>query len=96
MGRVAVATKEKAPAGIGHNIGVSSEELMSFINRIENLIESRQETNAEIKEVYDEAAGQGFDKRTIREVIRLRALDPATLEERESLRDRYLSAIGLI
>ncbi len=82
--------------GVGHNTGVTPDKLKYIIERVEALIESRRETNEEIKEIMDEAAGQGFDKRTIREVIKLRALDSETREERENLRDMYLSAIGLI
>ena len=69
---------------------------MSTIKKVEALIEDRSNINADIKECLDSAEGQGLNKRTIREMIRLRALDSTEREEREELRDLYLHAIGLL
>ena len=80
---------------IGHN-SIASELLNDTIKSVEALIEDRANINADIKEALDAAANQGLDKRTIREMIRLRALDQTVREEREELRDLYLHAVGLL
>jgi len=81
--------------GVGHN-SLAREELEKTIVAIEALIEERNNINQDIKAALEVAAQKGLDKRTIREALKQRALDPAVREERESLRDLYLSALGLI
>ncbi len=81
--------------GVGHN-SLAREELEKTIVAIEALIEERNNINQDIKAALEVAAQRGLDKRTIREALKQRALDPAVREERESLRDLYLSALGLI
>jgi len=81
--------------GVGHN-SFAREELEKTIVAIEALIEERNNINQDIKATLEVAAQKGLDKRTIREALKQRALDPSVREERESLRDLYLSALGLI
>jgi uncharacterized protein (UPF0335 family) len=68
--------------------------LKSFIERIERLEEDKAAISADMKEVYAEAKGEGFDVKIIRKVIRLRKQDKVKREEEEALIDLYLSAIG--
>lgn len=68
--------------------------LKSFIERIERLEEDKAGIAADMKEVYAEAKGEGFDVKIIRKVIRLRKQDKVKREEEEALIDLYLSAIG--
>ena len=74
--------------------GFAKDQLKSFINRIERLEEERAALSADIREVYSEAKGHGFDTKIMRKVVRLRKQDRAKRLEEESLVDLYLSAIG--
>ncbi len=68
--------------------------LKSFIERIERLEEDKAAVSADMKEVYLEAKGEGFDTKILRKVIRLRKQDVAQRQEEEALIELYLSAIG--
>ena len=69
-------------------------QLKSVIERIERLEEDKAAISADLKEVYLEAKGNGFDVKIIRKVIRLRKQDTAKRQEEDALVDLYLSAIG--
>ncbi len=75
--------------------GFAKEHLRSFIERIERLEEERTALTADIREVYSEAKGQGFDTKIMRQVVRLRKLDTADRQEQEAILDLYLSALGM-
>jgi uncharacterized protein (UPF0335 family) len=75
--------------------GVAGERLKSFIERIERLEEEKRALAADIKEVYSEAKGAGFDIRTMREIIRIRRMDEDDFDEREALLDTYKRALGM-
>ena len=68
--------------------------LKSFIERIERLEEDKAAISNDLKEVYAEAKGEGFDTKILRKVIRLRRQDKAQRQEEEALIELYLSAIG--
>lgn len=76
--------------------GVAGERLKSFIERIERLEEEKRALAADIKEVYSEAKGAGFDVKTMRELIKIRRLDEDDLDEREALLDTYKRALGML
>ena len=76
--------------------GVAAERLKSFIERIERLEEEKRALAADIKEVYSEAKGAGFDVKTIRELIKIRRMDEEDLDEREALLDTYKRALGMM
>ena len=75
--------------------GFAKEQLKSFIDRIERLEEERAALSADIKEVYSEAKGTGFDTKIMRQVIRLRKLEKADFQEQEAILDLYLSALDM-
>jgi uncharacterized protein (UPF0335 family) len=75
--------------------GFAKERLRSFVDRIERLEEERAALGADIREVYSEAKGEGFDTKTLRQVVRLRKLDKADFQEREAMLDLYLGALGM-
>jgi len=75
--------------------GFAKERLRSFVDRIERLEEERAALSADIREVYSEAKGEGFDTKTMRQVVRLRKLDKADFQEREAMLDLYLGALGM-
>ena len=87
---------------IGHNSGESPEvltataqgRLKTIIERVERLEEDKAAVMNDIKEVFAEAKGEGFDVKILRKVIRLRKLDKVNRQEEEALIDLYLSAIG--
>ena len=68
--------------------------LKSFIERIERLEEDKAAIAGDLKEVFAEAKGEGFDVKIMRKVIRLRKLDKVKRQEEEALIDLYVSAIG--
>ena len=76
--------------------GIAGERLRSFVERIERLEEEKRTLAADIKEVYAEAKGTGFDPKIMRQVIRLRRMDKDDLDEQESLLDVYKRALGML
>jgi uncharacterized protein (UPF0335 family) len=68
--------------------------LKTIIERIERLEEEKAGIASDIKDIYAEAKGDGFDVKTLRKVVRLRKQDKAKRQEEEALLDLYLSAIG--
>lgn len=84
----------------GHNSkakvgGVAVEQLKSIIARIEKLEEEKVETVGDIKEVYGEAHGNGFDVKAIRTIIRLRKMDAQEREEADAILNTYMVALGM-
>ena len=76
--------------------GFGKDRLRSFVERVERLEEERAALSADIREVYSEAKGEGFDTKTMRQVVRLRKLDKAEFEESEALLDTYKRALNMI
>jgi uncharacterized protein (UPF0335 family) len=76
--------------------GIAGERLRSFIERIERLEEERRTLGADIKEVYAEAKGTGFDAKIMRQIIRIRRMDKDDLDEQETLLDIYKRALGML
>jgi len=75
--------------------GFAKEHLRSFIERIERLEEEKKALADDIKEVYSEAKGTGFDTKVMRQVIRLRKMESADRQEQEAMLDLYLGALGM-
>lgn len=75
--------------------GISGERLRSFIERVERLNEEKQTLAEDIKEVFAEAKGTGFDTRIMRLLIKIRKMDKDDLDEQEALLDTYKRAIGM-
>jgi len=75
--------------------GVAGERLKSFIERIERLEEEKAGLAEDIKEVYAELKGVGFDVKTIRKIVALRKMDGEKRREAEELLDLYKSAVGM-
>ena len=75
--------------------GISGERLRSFIQRIEKLEEDKAAVGEDLKEVYAEAKGVGFDTKIIRQIVRLRKIEVEKRRESEELLDLYKAAIGM-
>lgn len=73
---------------------VAGERLKLFIERVERLEEEKKEVMDQIKEVYAEAKGEGYETKVMRQIVRLRKMDRSDRQEQEALLDLYLSAIG--
>lgn len=74
---------------------VAAGQLRAFIERIERLEEEKKTIADDIKEVFAEAKGTGFDTKAMRTIIRLRKKDRAEREEEEAILDMYLNALGM-
>lgn len=80
---------------IGHN-SISVEQLKAIIERIEKLEEEKAGIASDIKDIFAEAKGNGYDVKTIRKVLSLRKQDAAERDEAEYLLDTYKRALGMI
>jgi uncharacterized protein (UPF0335 family) len=81
-----------AKAGAG---GVAGERLKSFIERIERLEEEKKALADDIRDVYAEAKADGFDAKTMRQIVKLRKMDKDDLDEQEALLETYMHALGM-
>jgi len=75
--------------------GIAVERLKSFIERIERLEEEKRVLSGDIKEVYAEAKGTGFEPKIMRQIIKIRRMDKEEVDEEESLLDLYKRALGM-
>ncbi len=75
---------------------ISADRLKSFIERIEKLEEERKAIGGDIKDVYSEAKGVGYDVATMRKIVAIRAKDTADVAEQETLLDVYKHALGML
>ena len=75
--------------------GVAASQLRSFVERIERLEEDKKGIADDIRDVYAEAKGSGFDAKVMRQVVRLRKKDAGERQEEEALLDLYMHALGM-
>ncbi|WP_028880262.1 DUF2312 domain-containing protein [Terasakiella pusilla] len=75
--------------------GIAGDHLRSFIERIERLEEEKAALSADIKDVYAEAKGTGFDVKIMRQLIRLRKMEDHDRSEQEEILDLYKRALGM-
>jgi uncharacterized protein (UPF0335 family) len=76
--------------------GVAADQLLSYIERIENLEEEKAGVSADIKNVFAEAKSNGFDVKTMREIIKIRKLEAIVRQEQETLLELYKRALGMV
>lgn len=76
--------------------GVAGKRLLSFLQRVETLEQEKTALADDIKEVYAEAKGTGFDVKTIRRIIKLRKMEPEKRREEDEILELYKSAIGMV
>ena len=75
--------------------GIAADRLRSFVERVEYMEAEKAALGADIKDVFAEARGAGFDVKTMRKIVALRKMDPADRDEAEALLDLYKRAVGL-
>lgn len=76
--------------------GVAAGELRSFIERIERLHEERAAIADDIKDIYAELKGRGYDVAAVKEIIKIRKADPADRSEAEAILELYKHALGMV
>jgi uncharacterized protein (UPF0335 family) len=82
--------------GEGHNVGgIAAGQLRSIVERIERLHEERKALSSDISDIYKEAKSAGFDDKVIKSLVRVRAKDPAEVEEHDALLTLYMRALGM-
>ncbi len=77
-------------------IGTGRDQLRSFVERIERLEEEKKAIADDIREVYAEAKGNGFDVKAMRQIVRIRKLDASERLEQEAILDTYMHALGMV
>ena len=75
---------------------IAADQLKAFIERIERLEEEKKAIADDIKDVYGEAKGNGYDTKVLRTVIRLRKQDATEREEQDAILDLYKTALGMV
>jgi len=75
--------------------GISGDHLKSFIERIERLEEEKGAIAADIKDVFAEAKGTGFDTKIMRQILKIRKMDKDDRDEAETLLNLYKQALGM-
>jgi uncharacterized protein (UPF0335 family) len=90
---------------IGSNTGIApdapatsfaKDQLRSIIERIERLEEERKTMSDDIRDVYAEAKGNGFDVKALRAIVRMRKQDPNERAEAETILETYMNALGML
>lgn len=76
--------------------GIAGDRLKSFIERVERLQAEKKALADDIKEIFAEAKGSGFDTKVMREIIKIRAMDKDDYDEAETLKDIYMRALGML
>ena len=76
--------------------GAGAEQLTQFLERIERLEEEKRALMADIRDVYSEAKGTGFDPKIMRQLVKMRAMDRELLQEQDELLETYRAAVGLV
>lgn len=75
--------------------GIAGDQLRSIIERVERLEEEKSALANDIREIFAEAKGNGFDVKAIRQIIKIRKMDTAERQEQELVLDTYLRALGM-
>jgi len=94
MASSAAAKKEE---GTEHaHTRFAKDQLKSFVERIERLEEEKKATQDDIRDVYAEAKGNGYDVKALRKVVALRKQDPDQRQEEQAVLETYLHALGMV
>lgn len=78
------------------NTTVAHDQLRAFIDRIERMEEEKSAIAADIKEIYAEAKGNGFDTKILRRIVNIRKQDANERLEQEALLETYMRALGMV
>ena len=94
----ASSAAEKLEAGEAEraNTSFARDQLKAIIERIERLEEEKKATSDDIRDVYAEAKGNGFDVKALRTIVRLRKMDTDERREQEAVLETYMHALGMV
>lgn len=90
MPATAAAEKEDA------SFHFAKDQLKAFVERIEKLEEEKKAISDDIRDVYAEAKGNGFDVKALRQIIRLRKIEPTERDEQDAILETYMHALGML
>ncbi len=76
--------------------GIAGDQLRSIIDRIERLEEEKKGIADDIKEIFAEAKGNGYDVKALRKIVSLRKMEVADRHEQEMILDTYMRALGML
>lgn len=86
--------------GEGHNsdtgFAFARDQLKAFIERIEKLEGEKKSIAHDIRDVYAESKANGFDVKALREIVRLRKIEPTERQERDAILETYMHALGML
>lgn len=85
-----MTTPETAAPGLGHN------QLKSIVERVERLEEEKKAISDDIRDVYAEAKGNGFEVKALRTIVRMRKQDADERREQEAMVDLYMQNLGML
>ena len=91
MATSAAVKEDEAPA-----TRFAKEQLKAIIERIERLEEEKKTISDDIRDVYAESKGNGFDVKALRAIVRLRKQDPNERQEQETILETYMQALGML
>jgi uncharacterized protein (UPF0335 family) len=91
MATTSAAVKEEPAA-----TSFAKDQLKSIVERIERLEEEKKTISDDIRDVYAESKGNGFDVKALRTIVRLRKQDPNERQEEETILETYMQALGMI
>jgi uncharacterized protein (UPF0335 family) len=91
MATSAALKEEEAPS-----TSFAKDQLKSIIERIERLEEEKKTISDDIRDVYAESKGNGFDVKALRTIVRMRKQDPQERQEAETILETYMHALGMI
>ena len=74
----------------------AKDQLKAFVERVERLEEEKKAITDDIRDVYAESKGNGFDVKALRAIIRLRKQDPNERQEQETILETYMQALGML
>ena len=94
----ASSAAEKLEAGEAEraNTSFARDQLKAIIERIERLEEEKKATSEDIRDVYAEAKGNGFDVKALRAIVRMRKMDSDERKEQEAVLETYMHALGML
>lgn len=85
----------ETPAIGDNSTKFAADQLKSIIERVERLEEEKKAIGADIKDIYTESKGQGYDVKALRTIIRLRKQDPNDRAEQDAVLETYMHALGM-
>lgn len=74
----------------------AKDQLKAFVERIEKLEEEKKTISDDIRDVYAESKANGFDVKALRQIIKLRKIEPTERDEQEAILETYLHALGML